>query len=170
MMTAVTITEIAPTSSPTSVLRVCETKGKGYNKQVVLYYHMLEMFQLVDFEELHWQSDLCKNAKSGYRLHHYLFLDLNPIYVVAVSIHYYKYILIHPHSTLFLLYNTLIPLLKAASNNEHNLHQCHPLEAQLLFALAPTWRIASLQVLGLMFLKLEKTSECYWHQESGSRV
>lgn len=42
IMTAVTITEIAPTSSPTSVLRVCETKGKGYNQQVVLYYHMLE--------------------------------------------------------------------------------------------------------------------------------
>ena len=60
--------------------------------------------------------------------------------------------------------------IKAVLNNEHNLHQCHPLEAQLLFVLAPTWRIESLQVLGLMFLKLEKTSECSWHQEAGSRV
>lgn len=85
MMTAATINEIAPTSSPTSVLRVCETKGKGYNQQVVLYYHMLEMFQLVhtiygnDFEEgLYWQSDLCKNAKSGYTLHHYFVFRPEP--------------------------------------------------------------------------------------------
>ena len=96
MMTAATITEIAPTSSPTSVLRVCETKGKGYNQQVVLYYHMLEMFQLVHNIIMILKKDFigsqiyARMSKVVIHCTIILFLDLDPIYVVAVSVHYYK--------------------------------------------------------------------------------
>ena len=45
---------------------------------------------------------------------------------------------------------------KVALNIEHNLHQCHPLKAELVFALAPTWK---------MFLK-QKAAWMKGHHDS----